>query len=280
MAVLATIGLVVFLARELTTDTPFVDLRVLRNYNFSLGLALMFFSGVTLYGLTTIIPLFLQSLLGYTSLWSGYVMVPRGLAALVAMPLAGRLVGKIQGRYLVAGGFLLFGAASILLGQITLDISPWVLFWPLFISGFAIAFQFVPLNTLALGSLKQEEIGNASGIFNLMRNVGGSVGISLVTTLAQRSAQAHQTILAAHTTPYDTAYQSTLQALGPALGAQGGAIAGQQQALGSMYQTLLTQANFLAYLDNFHLFALLCFACVAGGLLLKNVTVKGPVSVH
>ncbi len=280
MAVLAIIGLVVFLTRELTTDTPFVDLRVLRNYNFSLGLALMFFSGVTLYGLTTIIPLFLQSLLGYTSLWSGYVMVPRGLAALVAMPLAGRLVGKIQGRYLVAGGFLLFGVASILLGQITLDISPWILFWPLFISGLAIAFQFVPLNTLALGSLKQEEIGNASGIFNLMRNVGGSVGISLVTTLAQRSAQAHQTILAAHTTPYDTAYQSTLQALGPALGAKGGAIAGQQQALGSMYQTLLTQANFLAYLDNFHLFALLCFACVAGALLLKKVTVKGPVSIH
>ena len=157
----------------------------MKNYNFSLGVGLMFFAGITLYSLTAIVPLFLQSLMGYTALQSGLAMIPRGIGALIAMPLAGRLVGKIQGRYLVAGGFLSFGAATYALAQLSLDLTPWILFWPLFFSGVSIAFMFVPLNTLALGSLRPEQMGNASGIFNLMRNVGGSVGISLVTTFAR-----------------------------------------------------------------------------------------------
>ncbi len=140
-------------------------------------------------------------------------MIPRGIGALIAMPLAGRLVGKVQGRYLVAGGFLSFGLGTYVLAQLSLDLTPWVLFWPLFFSGVSIAFMFVPLNTLALGALKPEQIGNASGIFNLMRNVGGSVGISMVTTLLARTAQTHQTTLVADLTPYDTGYQTSIQSV-------------------------------------------------------------------
>ena len=155
------------------------------------------------------------------------------------------------------------------------------MFWPLFFSGVSIAFMFVPLNTLALGALKPEQIGNASGIFNLMRNVGGSVGISLVTTLVARLAQAHQTRLVADLTPYDTGYQSSLQSMTTALAARGDAlVTAQQQAVGSLYHTLLSQANLLAYLDNFRWFTLLCFACLVGALLLKNVKVHGPVAAH
>ncbi len=280
MTFVAVAGLIAFVARALTTDKPFVDLRVLKNYNFSLGLGLMFFAGVTLYGLTAIIPLFLESLMGYTALQSGYAMIPRGLGAVIAMPLAGKLVSKIQGRYLVAGGFLSFGAAALALSYISLDLSPWILFWPLFFSGVSIAFMFVPLNTLALGALKPEQMGNASGIFNLMRNVGGSVGISLVTTLVARFAQAHQTTLAAHLTPYDSAYQARLQTLTNALAVHGDAVTAQQQALGSVYHTLVTQANLLAYLDNFRCFALLCFVCIIGALFLKKAKVRGPIAAH
>ena len=104
-------------------------------------------------------------------------MIPRGLGALVAMPMAGRLLSKVQGRYLVAVGFLTFAISSLAMSRITTDIAPSNLFWPLFLSGFSIGFMIVPLNTQSLGSLKPEEIGNGSGIFNLMRNVGGSVGI-------------------------------------------------------------------------------------------------------
>src|SRR5690348_2909797 len=281
MAVLAVIGLVVFLLRELSAEKPFVDLRVLKNYNFSLGSALMFFAGVTLYSLTAIIPLFLQTLMGYTALTSGLAMIPRGLGALVAMPLAGRLVGRIQGRYLVAGGFLSFGLGTWALAQLSLNLTPWILFWPLFFSGVSIAFMFVPLNTLALGALKPEQIGNASGIFNLMRNVGGSVGISLVTTLVARLAQAHQSTLVADLTPYDNGFQSSLHSMAAALAARGDAlVTARQQAVGSLYHTVLTQANLLAYLDTFHWFTLLCFACLVGALLLKKVKVHGPVAAH
>jgi DHA2 family multidrug resistance protein len=280
MAVLAVLGLIAFVARVRMTEKPFVDLRVLKSFNFSLGLALMFFAGISLYGLTTIIPLFLQSLMGYTALLSGLAMIPRGLGALVAMPLAGKLVGKIQGRYLVAGGFFAFGISAWVLSHLTLELSPWILFWPLFLSGVSIGFMFVPLNTLALGALKPEQIGNASGIFNLMRNVGGSVGISLVSTIAARRAQLHQTNLVASLTPYDSVYQSSLQSMTTAFAAQGDAVTAQQQAVGSLYHTLLTQANFLASLDNFVLFAWMCVPCLLAALLLKQIKVHGPVAMH
>jgi len=280
MAGLAIIGLFIFVARELSAERPFVDLRVMKNYNFSLGAVLMFFAGVTLYSMTALIPLYLQSLMGYTALQSGLAMIPRGVGALIAMPLVGRLIGKFQSRHLVAFGFLSFGAASYVLSQITLDINPWVLFWPLFFSGVSIAFMFVPLNTLALGSLKPEQIGNASGIFNLMRNVGGSVGISMVTTITARRAQFHQNNLVADLTPYDAAYRSNLQTMSSTFASNSDPVTGQQQAIGSMYHTLVTQANFLANLDDFRLFAGLCLVCLIGALLLKNVKASRPIAAH
>ncbi len=280
MAVLAAVGLVAFVTRMRAAKRPFVDLGVLRNYNFSLGLALMFSAGLILYGLTATIPLLLESLLGYTALQSGYAMIPRGLGALIAMPLAGRLVSKVPGRYLVAGGFLVFGASSLAMARLSLALSSADLFWPLFFSGVSIGFIFVPLNTIALGGLEPEKIGNASGIFNLMRNVGGSVGISLVTTFLARSAQAHQTVLVGHLTPYDPAYHSTLQTLAANFAAQSGPVAARQQALASLYHAVVTQANLLAYLDNFRWFAVVGVVCIAAALLFKNVKVSGPIASH
>jgi DHA2 family multidrug resistance protein len=162
-----------------------------------------------------------------------------------------------------------------------------VLFLPLLVSGFSIAFMFVPLQTLAFGSLKPEQMANASGIFNLMRNVGGSVGIALITTLSTRFAQARQTTLVAHLTPYDTSYQSAVStasslfaAHGDKVAAHGDKVAAQQQTLGSLYHQLLTQANFLAYLDIFRWFVPLCLVCAIGALILKNVKIHGPMAVH
>jgi len=234
---------------------------------------------VTLYGMTAAIPLFLQGLMGYTSLQSGLAMIPRGLGALIAMPIAGALVSRVQGRYLVAGGFLAFGAASLVLSRLSLDLTPGLLFWPLFFSGVSIAFMFVPLNTLALGAFRPEQIGNASGIFNLMRNVGGSVGISLVTTFVARSAQAQQVVLAARLTPYDTVTRSGLRSAASALAAAGQASA-PQKALGVMYRALLGQSELLAFLDTFRWFALMCILCIASALLFKKSQARGPVAVH
>ena len=279
MAVLAVTGLVAFVTRVLMTPRPFVDVRVMKVFNFSLGLFLMFCAGVTLYGMTAAIPLFLQSLMGYTALQSGLSMIPRGLGALVAMPLAGALVSRVQGRYLVASGFFAFGAASYALSLLSLDFTPGLLFWPLFFSGISIGFMFVPLNTLALGAFRPEQIGNASGIFNLMRNVGGSVGISLVTTLVARSAQAQQVVLAARLTPYNAATRSGLQSATSALVAAGEASA-PQKALGLMYRALLGQSELLAFLANFRWFALMCVLCIACALFFRKSQARGPISVH
>jgi len=280
MAVLAVAGLAVFIFRELRAERPFVDLRVLGNYNFSLGAGLMFFAGVSLYSMTAIIPLFLQSLMGYTALLSGLAMIPRGLGALIAMPLAGRLVSKFQGRYLVMLGFLAFGSASLALAHLSLDLTPWVLFWPLLFTGVSMGFIFVPLNTLGLGGLKPEQIGNASGIYNLMRNVGGSVGISLVTTLAARRAQVHQNTLVGNLSPYDPGYQASLQSLTGPLAATSDPVTAQQQAVGTMYHTLLNQANLMAYLDIFLMFAGIGLVCLVTALLLKKVKARGPINAH
>jgi DHA2 family multidrug resistance protein len=277
MGGLAVIGLVVFVVRELTTDKPFVNFGVLKNYNFSLGMILMFFTGVTLYGMTAIVPLFLQALMGYTAFQSRLAMIPRGLGAMVAMPLAGRLVGKVQGRYLVAVGFLTFAISSLAMSRITTDISPSILFWPLFLSGFSVGFMIVPLNTQSLGSLKPEEIGNGSGIFNLMRNVGGSVGISLVTTLAQRAARRHQVFLAGHMTPYGAAYRSKLHALSSVFSMDSGVYEGHHRALGALYNTLLSQASLLAYLEDFVVFALGSVVCIAAALIMKKTATHGPI---
>jgi MFS transporter, DHA2 family, multidrug resistance protein len=281
-AVLATIGLFAFLVRVLTAQRPFVDLRLLKNYNFALSLFLMFFTGLSLYSQTAVIPLFLQSLLGYTSWLSGLAMIPRGLGALIAMPLVGRLVGKVKGSYLVAIGFLIFsGSACWIATFFTLDISPAVMFWPFFFSGVAISFVFVPLNTMAFGTLKPEQIGNASGIFNLMRNVGGSVGISFVTTLAARRAQFHQAVLAGNLSPYDTSYLTKMETLTTTFAGKTDAVTAQQQATVSLYNTLVTQSSLLAYLDYFALFMFICIACVFVALSLKKVKPGSrPIAMH
>jgi DHA2 family multidrug resistance protein len=282
MAVLAAIGLIAFLVRVLTAKRPFVDLRLLKNYNFALSLFLMFFTGLALYSQTAVIPLFLQSLLGYTALLSGLAMIPRGLGALIAMPIVGRLVGKVRGSYLVACGFMLFSGSAFWIARFfSLDISPAVMIWPFFFSGVAISFVFVPLNTMAFGTLKPEQIGNASGIFNLIRNVGGSVGISFVTTLAARRAQFHQAVLAGDLSPYDTSYQSQMETLKAAFAGKTDVVTAQQQATDSMYQTLVAQSSLLAYLDYFELFMCICLVCVIVTFFLKKVKSSGqPIPMH
>lgn len=281
MTTLAVLGLVAFLVRVFTAARPFVNLRLLKNYNFAISLFLIFFTGLALYSQTAVIPLFLQSLMGYTALLSGLTMIPRGLGAVIAMPLVGRLVGKVKGSYLVAAGFLAFSGSAYWMSKFSLDISPAIIFWPLLLSGMAISLVFVPLNTMALGTLKPEQMGNASGIFNLMRNVGGSVGISFVTTLAARRAQFHQAILAANFTPYDAPYRSDVQALTASFDGKTDVVTAQQQAVGTLYHTLSTQASLLAYLDYFALFMFICLICAIVTLLLKKVKkTNQPIAMH
>jgi len=270
MAITAVIALVAFILWELFTKEPIVNLRVLGNRNFAVGVVLITAMGIVLYGTIALLPLFLQTLMGYPALASGMAVSPRGIGAIVSMILVGRLVGKVDGRLLVLFGFIVVGISSYMLGDINLEISISSIVWPQIIQGLAMGFVFVPLTVMTTGTLSNEQIGNATGIFNLMRNVGGSFGIAAVTTMLARGAQVHQAIMVSHLTPYDPAFQQRLSELGGALGGPASIIA-QQQAYGAIYQTLVRQANLLAYIDNFRFLAFLCVICAPAALLFKRV---------
>jgi MFS transporter, DHA2 family, multidrug resistance protein len=281
-AVVAVVSFVIFIIYELKVDNPIVNLRLLKNRNFAVGVLLIFATGAMLYGLTATLPLFLQTLMGYTAFLSGVTMIPRGLGAFIAMPIAGRLVGKIQSKYLVAAGFITMGISSYVLSTITLDISPWILFWPLFFTGVSIGFIFVPLNAMALGALQREQMSSGSGIFNLMRNVGGSAGIAAVTTFVARQAQLHQAMLVEHLSPANPAYTKQLSGLQQYFSIHGGGSSAEtlQKALQMLYGTLLRQSTLSAFMDILRWGGLFCFACLLLIILMRNVKTTANVPAH
>jgi DHA2 family multidrug resistance protein len=277
VAILSFTAAVAFVIWELRSKEPIVDLRVLANRNFAVGTSLMIVMGIVLYGTIALLPLFLQTLMGYPAVESGMAVSPRGFGAITSMLIVGRLINRIRGRYLVMFGFTVLGYSIYLFSKINLEISISSIVWPNIISGFAMGFIFVPLTTMALGTLSNQQMGNASGVFNLMRNTGGSVGIAVVTTMLARGAQTHQANMVAHLTPYDPAFQ---QRLGE-LAARGTPGIATQQAYGGIYATLVRQATLLSYIDIFRVLAFLCLLCVPATLLFERVKKKGgPVAMH
>lgn len=142
------------------------------------------------------------------------------------------------------------------------------------------AMIFVPLTTTAMAMLRNDQMGNATGIFNLVRNLGGGVGISAVTTMLARGAQAHQAVMVSHLTPYDPAFIDRMHGLQQTLSPQVGAVRAEQQAAAIIYGTLINQATLLAFANNFRWLALLCVVCIPAVLLLKRAKVHGPDQVH
>lgn len=269
---ISVLALVAFVARELTSAEPIVQLRVLRERNFAVGTIIASFYGFALYGATALLPLFLQTLMGYPALDSGLAVSPRGLGSIASMLLVGVLVNRIDGRILLAAGFTILAYSTFLLSRLNLDISMMSVAVPNFFNGFAGGFIFVPLTTMTMARLRKQEIGNAAGIYNLMRNIGGSVGIATVTTMLVRGAQAHQNYLTANLT-VDSA---TAQAMLPGLAARfhmGGAsvTSSAQLAAGALYRLALQQASLMAYADNFLLLGFLALICVPPVFLLRKL---------
>jgi DHA2 family multidrug resistance protein len=279
--VVAVLAVISFIIWELRAKEPIVNLRVFQNRNFAVGTLLIASVGVVLYGTTALLPLFLQTLLGYPAVQSGMAVSPRGFGSIISMLIVGRLIGKVDGRFLIMFGFSVLAYSTYMLSGVNLEIATSNVIWPNIISGFAMGFVFVPLTTMAMGTLSNEQMGNASGIYNLMRNTGGSIGIAMVTTFLARGAQVHQAAMASHLTPYDPAFQQRMQQATGALATQGNSATATQQAYGTIYGTLVRQAMLMSYIDNFRLLAFLCLLSVPTALLFKRVRArKGPVAVH
>ena len=279
-SVISVLSLIALVIWELRVCSPIVNLRVLKNRNFALGTVLGTLFGVMVYSPLALLPLFLQNLLGYTALQSGLAQAPRGAGSLMVLPLVGILSSRVDNRKLLFTGLLLCGVSVLMLGDIDLEVSKSDFVLANLVQGMGMALTFVPLATTAMGLLRNTEMGSATGLFNLMRNLGGSIGTSMVTTLVERDAQAHQAMLVAHVTPFDPNYQAGLQAVQAALAPAVGPAQANLMAPGAIYNSLVQQSNLLAYVDDFRWLALVAFASILAVLGMKRVSAKGSVAVH
>src|SRR5581483_7347244 len=198
--VLCVVGLVSLVIRELHTAKPVVDLRALLNRSFATGVFLISMLGFVLYASLVLLPIYLQTLLGYPALNAGLALSPRGVGSLATPPLAGYLISKTDARRLVLFGLILGSFTMFSLSGLNLNAGYWDILWPQVFQGVALSFLFIPLMTLSMSGIPKEKIGNATSIFNLMRNIGGSFGIASMTTFLARRSQVHQNHLTAHIT--------------------------------------------------------------------------------
>jgi MFS transporter, DHA2 family, multidrug resistance protein len=260
-ALAAALGIALFIWRSLTAQRPLVDLRVFRNRSFASGTALMFLLGFGLFGSFTMLPLYVQQLMGYTATWAGLVISPGGIASLFAMGIVGALVGKVDGRFLVTFGALLNIAALWVLRDLNLQVDFFHVTLSRLVQGFGLGFLFVPITAAAFSQLRPEQIGQGTGLFNLLRNEGGSVGIAMAATVLSRHGQLHQTLLADHVSRFSPIVQNRLADAAHGVFTVSGLDPTSTQALAlrMMYGQVQRQAFVLAYLD---VFRMLMFAFV------------------
>ncbi|MGD0831208.1 MAG: DHA2 family efflux MFS transporter permease subunit [Terracidiphilus sp.] len=271
-AAISTLALIFFVIRELTDREPIVQLRIFRDRNFAVGTLITCMYGFVLYGATAMLPLFLQTMLGYSALQSGMTVSPRGIGAMASMIIVGILVRYIDGRLLMAFGFALLGASTWMLGNISLEIGMVSVVVPNVLNGFAMGFIFVPLTTMTLSRLRKQDIGNAAGIYNLARNVGGSIGIASIMAMLVRGSQTHQNYLAANAGAGNPVAGMLVRGLQANLYLQGtDLVSAQHRALGALYRSVEQQSALLAYADNFRLIAVLAFACIPLLLLFRRI---------
>ncbi len=274
-------SMIAFIFRELHTEHPIVNLRILRNRNFWMGTALMTVFGAALYSTITLVPLFLQTMVGYTSFKAGVASSPRGLGSLFIMPLVGRLIQFLDARWMLVIGLVVFVGSTLMFGGLNADVGMSNVIWPIVLQGVGMGFIFVPLSTLAVSTLRNEQMGNAAGIYNLMRNLGGSFGISIATTYLARGAQTHQAVLGAHLSPYDPAFVERFQAIQAGITPYVGAAQAQQGAYGIMQGLLIRESMLGAFIDNFRWIGFIVCLAIPGVLLMKKVVHHhGPGAAH
>lgn len=276
MAGLSFLGLIGFVIRELSAREPLVDLRILKDKSFATGVSLVFLIGIVLYGTLAALPLFLQTLIAYTAFQSGVTVSPRGIGAVAGAIFAGRMLGHMSARTMVALGFFLLAGSSFLMGNFDIEISQFNVIVPNLLNGFGAPLVFVPLTTAAVITLRREQMGNATGIFNLFRNIGGSVGTSLIATYSQRFAQVQQNFLAGYYTPENPNYRDALASVQGYLATQSGTVPGAQQTLGVLYRTLTDQASLWAYVDIFQWSGYVCLASLPLAFFLAPAKGKPP----
>jgi MFS transporter, DHA2 family, multidrug resistance protein len=270
--VVMVIGIVAFLIREFSHRPPFINLRALRNRNLAIGCTLIFILGAAIYSLTTVLPIFFQTLMRYDATSAGLAVSPRGLGSIVASIAVAIVVAKLDPRKIVATGFGVLALSTMVMSFVTLDVSPTTLFWPIAFGGFGVTMVFIPLSTVALGTIPKDQVGNASGIFNLMRNVGGSVGISAANAIAQRHLQTHRNENVHWFSGASWILHRSLGVLLEKMQAHAGPHRSMLRAFSLLQTGLNNQSQLWAYVDDFRYIAFLCALCIPAAFLLRKAS--------
>jgi len=282
LIIVAGISIALFLFRELRVSFPVVNLRVFRNATYSAGVFLMTMLGFVLYGSMVLLPIFLQTLLGYPAIQAGIAMAPRGLGSFLAMPAVGVILGRIGPRKLLVFGLAAGALTLFWLGALDLDVGYWDIFWPQFIQGIALAFLFVPLTTVTMDPIPVEQMGNATSMFNLMRNLGGSIGIAGATTMQARTQQMHTNLLGAFVTPYNQQAQQALNGLrGTFMAGGSDTVTATRRAYDALFGMVERQAAMLSFVDVFRLLGFIFLGMIPLLLVMrKPAKTKPSVPMH
>ena len=278
LAMISVVALVALVIYELRTPHPIVDLRLFKDRSYSVGVFLMTVVGFALYGSLVLLPLMLQTLFGYSSLAAGEAMAPRGVGSLFMMPLVGVMTAYIDPRKLLSVGLVVGGLTMLWLGELNLDAGYWDFVWPQVLQGLGLSLLFVPLTTVSMATIEPQRMGYATSLFNLMRNIGGSVGIAVTGTMLARRRQAFGSMLGEHVTLFDPATNEMLAQLKAAfLARTGDAVAATNQAYLVLYGMVQRQAAMVSFVMIFRLLGILFFVMVPLVLLMRKP--QGPRSI-
>jgi DHA2 family multidrug resistance protein len=282
LTVVAVVALGAFIIWEWRQKNPVVNLRLFSDRTFATAALMMFILGVGLYGSTILLPIFLQELLGYSAQQSGMVLSPGGLAIMMMMPIVGTLVGKFQARWLIGIGFAISAVSLFHMSNLDLNIDFKTAMEYRIYQSIGLAFLFVPINTIAFGAVKGGNNNQISSIVNLARNIGGSVGIAMVTTLVARRSQIHQDTLSTHVTRYDPQFRGALAGMSSNLFHSGLSRSGaMHQSYGRLYGLVQRQAAAQAYVDTVWLLGAVCLCMIPLIFLMKkNDPRKATMAAH
>jgi DHA2 family multidrug resistance protein len=277
------IGLIVLVIWELNHPNPILNLRLLGERNFLVCGLIMYLSFGVLYGSNVNLPQMLQELFGYDATRAGLVMSPAAFFTMAAMPLVGYLLGKgVDARYLVPIGLICVAGSSYWSAHLNLDASPFAIVAPRCLLMLGVGFLFVPLNNAAYLYLPRNQINNATGLFNMLRNEGGSLGIAIATTMLDRRSQFHQSRLAENVRPANPLVDQIIEQLTQLRIVRGGvsSVVGHDQAFGLLSRMVREQARVIAYLDIFWLFWVMILATIPLVFLMKRSVARGELAAH
>jgi DHA2 family multidrug resistance protein len=257
LAVISVVGIAAFIIHELTTADPVVRLRVFKERTYAAGVFLMTVLGFVLYGSMLLLPIFLQTLLGYPALEAGIAMAPRGLGSFLMMPVVGTVLNKFDPRKVLAAGLVGASWSLYALSRLNLNAGYWDIFWPQLIQGACLAMLFVPLTTATMDPISKQEMGNATSMFNLMRNIGGSIGIASASTYLFRRQQLNTNVLGAHVNPYAPMAQIYQKSIESAMILRGSDPAtAANRSYGAIWGIVQRQAAMSAFVETFLALAL------------------------